>query len=283
MGMCLLLLCLLGACAQKKGLPDNEILYTSVSGRIVEPDSLMFDAIIIENTYVDGVGRIRFNQKLTEIKAEAFYERTDLKTVRIPASVHSIGGGAFALCGALDSVEFAEDAQLQRIGRTAFAATALRHFTVPASVGELGGAVLASCNALESIEGPFSGNVNRALIYRNTLNSVAPAGLTTFVLEEQVEAIGELSFYGIEHIEDVYLPVSVRGVGVNAFCKCPDLKAIYFTAPRAPLLGGGCFDVGTGLILYVPEEHHYGGHSNWYLYNKNGYVKGYATDDGNGV
>lgn len=267
--------CLCSACSEKKAKYD-EIVYTTVSGEVVHPDVLKFDAIIIDNIYKDGVGHLRFNKEITIIKDLAFWENTDLKTINIPPSVTSIGRSAFAYCTSLEKVDFAEDSQLETIGKTAFIYTNLKNITIPQSVSKVGVGMLNGCNLLQRIEGKFSGNGNRALIFRDALYSIAPAGLLVYKLEEPVKAIAGYAFYGANHLESITLPPTVKGIGEKAFHECSELKAIYFSSKIAPLLSGSCFDFNNGLpVLYVPKEHSYGGHNDWYMINKRGHVKLY--------
>lgn len=269
--------CLSGACSEKKAKCD-EITYTSVSGQIVRPDEIKFDAIVIENVYVDGVGHLRFNKEITAIKDFAFWENTDLKTIQIPASITSIGRSAFAYCTSLERIDFAENARLEVIDETAFVYTKLKSITIPPSVTEVGMGILAGCNSLQSIEGKYSANSNRALVYRERLISIAPAGLMVYKLEEPVKSVMENAFYGASHLETIILPPSVKGIGKGAFCECPKLKAIYFSSEMAPLLShqGACFCFTNGFpVLYVPKDSPYGGHNDWYLINKEGHVELY--------
>lgn len=82
-----------------------------------------------EFTIPDTVKLIRYN---------AFRGNTKLKKVIVPASVTEIQDGAFAICTALETVEFAEGSQLKKIGFRAFAFSSIKNITIPESVNEMG-------------------------------------------------------------------------------------------------------------------------------------------------
>ena len=79
--------------------PRYYLYYTSSNGKIVQPyDSSAFGATILSNTYIDGVGVIKFDGKVTTIGNLAFYGCRSLTSVTIPDSVTTIGDHAFADC-----------------------------------------------------------------------------------------------------------------------------------------------------------------------------------------
>ncbi|MDE7075928.1 MAG: leucine-rich repeat protein, partial [Clostridia bacterium] len=86
---------------------------------------------------LEGLKAISLPVGLTEIADNAF-TGTSLATITIPASVKKIGAAAFADCGKLASIEFAEGSQLEEIGARAFQRTAITSLDLPASVKTIG-------------------------------------------------------------------------------------------------------------------------------------------------
>ena len=75
--------------------------------------------------------------QLQEFGDYAFYE-TGITEVQIPASVQTIGEGAFSGCESLQRVTFAEGSQLREIGKDAFYETGTAEVQIPASVQTIG-------------------------------------------------------------------------------------------------------------------------------------------------
>ena len=59
---------------------------------------------IIEHTFADGVGIIKFNGKVTTIAANAFWACSSITNIMLPNRVESIGSGAFYGCTRLESI-----------------------------------------------------------------------------------------------------------------------------------------------------------------------------------
>lgn len=83
-----------------QGTPkSNEIFYTSSNGKVVTPNNEnVFGAIIVSNTYENGVGVIVFDRTVTSIGNDAFSYSHNLTNINIPNSVTSIGSCAFSQC-----------------------------------------------------------------------------------------------------------------------------------------------------------------------------------------
>ncbi|MDE6790596.1 MAG: leucine-rich repeat protein [Clostridia bacterium] len=86
---------------------------------------------------LEGLKEISLPDGLTEIADNAF-AGTSLETITIPASVKKIGAAAFADCGKLASIQFAEGSQLEEIGARAFQRTAITSLDLPESVRTVG-------------------------------------------------------------------------------------------------------------------------------------------------
>ena len=71
---------------------------------------------------------------MREIGKKAFYS-TSLTEVQIPASLQSIGYGAFCKCKNLQRVTFAEGSQLREFGDYAFSeCVSLKRISLPESI-----------------------------------------------------------------------------------------------------------------------------------------------------
>ena len=180
---------------------------------------------------------------ITTISDGAF-ANSNIRSVRLPASLTSIGAEAFKNTTNLRKVTFAENSKLTEIGSRAFQGSALREITLPASVETLGtpvsdnnkqefdpaklvlNGVFMDCYKLEKVtmlgtpsvmaQGTFAGCPN----------------LTEAVLPEGMIELPEFTFYkcgklvtvktltdGAENgnIEEVTLPDSMKVIGSGSF------------------------------------------------------------------
>lgn len=101
--------------------------YTSAGKAVISKTTISGDVTIpqkLDNYVVSGIG------------AYAFYNCTNLRTVKIPESVKSIGADAFALCSSLNSVTLSDG--LISIGKEAFRESGLTNIVLTSSVKEIG-------------------------------------------------------------------------------------------------------------------------------------------------
>ena len=118
-------------------------------------------------------------------------------SVEIPATVTTIGKGAFSELTSLTSVTFAEGSQLKSIGDNAFDTTRFSSITLPASLETIGEQAFTKCTYLSSV-----------------------------TMQEGVTAIGSRAFSGDSYLGSITLPASLTELGGNVFESCTYLKTI---------------------------------------------------------
>ena len=184
--------------------PRCFLYYTSNDGEIVTPyDSSAFGATILSNTYIDGVGVIKFDGKVTTIGERAFYYCRSLTSVTIPDSVTTIGDHAFYRCSSLTSV------------------------AIPDSVTTIGSSAFSWCSSLQEFNGKFASEDGRCLIVDGVLNSFAiGCGATEYAIPDGVTTIGGYAFYDCYSLTSVTIPDSVTTIGESAFAWCSGLTSV---------------------------------------------------------
>lgn len=228
---------------------------------------------------------------ITDIGASAFNGTTSLTTIEIPASVTTIGEGAFTGSGitsftvAKGNSSFKTDdsgkALLTFDGKTlfAFAPSATGSYTIPDGVETIGPFSFES-SALTSIE------IGEAV---ETIGAMAffSSALTSIVIPESVKTIGEAAFT-LSALTSIVIPESVETIGEAAFSQSSALTTVTFERETAPTIGAGIFFYCNNLtsILVPASATGYTGDSasdnwkEWATYIKTGQAQGQTQTDG---
>lgn len=195
---------------------------------------------------------------VTTIAAQGFAD-TRITKITIPKTITKIGASAFAYCGVLQEVEFAEGINLKEIPHGAFAnCEILETIDIPDSVEKIGGYAFYYCFNLKDVSFPLSLKTigMYAFNYCSSLETVVfPDGLTT---------IGDLAFYNCSSIKELIIPDSVQdttaiytsgdhvgeeytidGIGYGAFHTCTGLEKV--------VVGAGVSSLRSGVFGYCPS------------------------------
>ncbi len=145
------------------------------------------------------------------------------KTVNIPTSVSTIGGGAFSGCNGMTSIDI--PGSVTSIGDDAFSdCGGLTHVSIPGSISVIGNGIFSYCSGLTSIDIPDS-----------------------------VTSIGDYAFFRCDGLKSVIIPNSVTSIGYGAFF-CKELISVYCHAAFPPDLFSPPFNDSTlEGVLYVPK------------------------------
>lgn len=171
--------------------PNDEIWYTSTDGNIVEPKSTnRFGANIVSNTYENGKGIIKFDGDVTMIG-----DKNENSNEYAP----------FWGCGTLKTI------------------------SLPSSVENLGIGCFTQCSNLVSFSGKFASADHRCLIMDKKLVAFAPAGLTSYTVEERIDTIGLCAFY-YSPLTEIVLPAGLKVIEQGAFEYCTALTGITLPA-----------------------------------------------------
>ena len=200
---------------------NNEIWYTSTDGAIVTPADA-FGVEIISNTYNNGLGRIVFDGKLTEIGEYAF-GWCKLETVTIPYSIERIDSHAFAYNYNLKSINIPHG--VKTIGYGAFHNSKIETIKIPDSIIGFDANAFTGCQSLRNFEGKFASDNGRCLIDNGKIIAYAGGSGTTYTIPNEVTTIGFAAFEGL-HLENITISDNVNIIGERAFENCMWLTSV---------------------------------------------------------
>ncbi len=186
---------------------------------------------------------------VTEIAAYAFAGKSEITSVIIPASVKTVGVGAFKGCTSLTSLTLSEG--LEIIGTLAFENTAITSLVIPDSVQAIGMGAFKGCNSVETVTVPFVG------AYRADSNNYfgyifgapsyvanaqyVPASLKTVILSDNATRVPAYSFWNCSSITEIIIGDGVEFVGISAFFGCEMLTTIYIPETVTSIPAAGYF------------------------------------------
>lgn len=205
---------------------EGNTVYHSAGNCLIETKS--------KTLLVGGGGcEIPKDGSVTSIAPHAFWKRTSLTAVTIPAAVTSIGASAFSECKNLVSLVFEEGDAACTIGKAAFhKCRGLVSLTIPARVTLIDNGAFTLCTGLSSVV--FSeGNEDAEGVSLGTDAFSTCSSLESVTFLAPVKSLGESAFWNCIGLRSVSLPARVERIGTNAFELCISYPEIYYDGSYA--------------------------------------------------
>ncbi len=177
-----------------------------------------------ENTEIKD---LKIPSSVTSIGNYAFNNCASLTSIYIPNSVASIGESAFFNCASLTSIDIPDS--VKSIGRWTFeGCTNLTTIKIPNSVTSIGECAFRKCSSLTSIVIPNSVTSIGGYAFCNCAN------LTSIDIPKFVTRIGNFTFYGCSTLTSITIPSSVTSIGIYAFEGCTGLTEVKLKGKTLP-------------------------------------------------
>lgn len=198
-------------CAEVNYLDENDKVatdryaqYNVKLGNFVIPDSVKtIEAYAFSGSDITSL-TFGKNPSCTKIEGNAFDSCTKLSSVKLPASLSSIGEYAFYGCSKLTSVVIDPAAKIKVLPNNLFwECTSLKSFTVPAGVTKIETECFSRCKALASV---------------------------TFEKNSKCSVIENYAFAGCKSLGSIKLPAAVTELWSGVFMNCPKLALIDIAA-----------------------------------------------------
>ena len=181
---------------------------------------------------------------ITEIRSFAF--SSSITRITIPASVTTIGWGAFQVCKSLISIDVhnqntaysSTDGVLFNKNKTILIQYPQgkqgQNYTIPAGVTTIEYGAFYNCTSLSSI------NIPAGLTTIGTSAFSGCESLTSITIPARVTSIGDRAFSGCTRLTSITLPAGVTNIGNGAFSGCESLTSITIPA-RVTSIGSDAF------------------------------------------
>lgn len=184
---------------------NNEIYYTSTDGKIITLNTTYYKGIKpISNTYINGIGKMVFENDLTEIGVSMFESCNTLSEIILPKSVITIDHSAFCFCRSLIGIYIPNS--VKTIGKLTFGyCTNLTSVIIPSLIINMNNQMFYSCSSLNKIK---------------SLNIIAPT-------------LGNNIFYGLPEVGTLYINEGATGYDVWLE-NLPEGWSIQYIVPDTP-------------------------------------------------
>lgn len=173
--------------------------------------------VVIPSTLPDENG-----EPLTVISITGFRQKNSIRYISIPATVETIGAGAFANCKKLYSVAIGTG--VKTIGKSAFSGCVELESVNLRNTEILDELAFYGCTKLNWV------NCGAALKHIGTRAFWNAKKLNYLKISPVLETIGDYAFANCELLPSLTFPDTLKSIGLSAFSNCKAIETITFGA-----------------------------------------------------
>lgn len=184
---------------------------------------------ILEGMVLKDVKSVKIPNNVKSIGKKAFMDCTSLKSIEIPNSVTSIGHVAFGSCKSLtynvkDGLKYLGNKANPYLYLAGAESTSITTAIIDGNCRFIGNKAFGSCSKLTSVVIPRSVTNIGWYAFENcsSLKSVK------FGDNGQLKTIGYQSFYNCSSLTNIGIPSTVKNIGSQAFYNCTSLESLTF-------------------------------------------------------
>ena len=205
-----------------------------------------------------GLTEVKIPNSVTSIVGSAFAS-TGLTTITIPGGVTTIGTFVFDQCNKLKRIEVAaESTTFTSVDGVLFSAdkSTLVYcpngrsgtYAVPDGVTTIGATAFAHCALLEGVSLPAGVTRIEASAFQDCNH------LKAFTLPQGVEEIGDYAFGMCQKLTEILIPHSVTVLGIRAFAGCMGLSKVFLEFNKDCWVKNGAFaNIASSPRLFVRD------------------------------
>ena len=150
-----------------------------------------------DNVNQNNIKHITVDDGVTSLGSSIFYGFSQVKDVKLPTSLKSIGYGAFEKCDSL------------------------KELTIQEGVTNICNVIINSCTSIKKISLPSTLNTITRLI---DMESTGDMQLDESVLNDGIKKLGNYAFWNFKNLKNIIIPESVTNIGEFAFSGCTALS-----------------------------------------------------------
>ena len=237
----------------KYSIVNNSVTINSYTGSdsvVVVPDNIDgYDVTGIGNYVFAGcknIKDIKLPETLESIGYNAFGSCTGLESIKIPSKVKKIGMYAFEYCSNLKEINLPEG--IEDIGSEFIKGTKIEKIQIPKSL-KFGSSALYGANELKKVE--FEKGTETIITGICSVNSENK--IEEIIIPDGVTEIESYAFGGCKNIKDIKLPETLESIGYNAFGSCTGLESIKIPS-KVKKIGMYAFEYCSNLKKIILSE-----------------------------
>ena len=232
----------------------HEIFYTSTDGSIVVPNDVnVFGAVLLTNTYENGVGVLSFDRPVTIIGQRAFHGKSKITEIVLPDGITKIDTLAFYECYALKSINIPDG--VESIDYGAFAScSSLTSITIPDSVTAIYSSPVSYYGAFYGCKSLTTVTLGNGLTSISLSMFAGCSSLTSITIPDSVTSIGSNAFSSCSSLTSITIPDSVTLIGGSAFAHCKKLESVTLSENLTSISGSTFYGCTSLINIYIPNS-----------------------------